>query len=210
MVSSVFFGAVVLLGANVNVAVAVAVVVEVEVDGVLSVGFFVEDSLSVDLSLSFSSVDVSVLVVLAKPENPVLLLLEAAESDPNPLAVPKESVGGLLLLLDLTVPKPFPLFVETAPNPENPAVDPKMAEGFSDDDDDEDDSFVVVVFAWRATEAKGLLVFFLEKSRDPSCLRATLTIFRFWSVSRSALGTSVKTLTSSLSSSSTGASSLVI
>lgn len=208
MVSSVFFGVVLLLGANVNVAVAV--VVEVEVDGVLSVGFFVEDSLSVDLSLSFSSVDVSVLVVLAKPENPVLLLLEAAESDPNPLAVPKESVGGLLLLLDLTVPKPFPLFVETAPNPENPAVDPKMAEGFSDDDDDEDDSFVVVVFAWRATEAKGLLVFFLEKSRDPSCLRATLTIFRFWSVSRSALGTSVKTLTSSLSSSSTGASSLVI
>ena len=209
MVSSVFFGVVLLLGANVNVAVAV--VVEVEVDGVLSVGFFVEDSLSVDLSLSFSSVDVSVLVVLAKPENPVLLLLEAAESDPNPLAVPKESVGGLLLLLDLTVPKPFPLFVETAPNPENPAVDPKMAEGFSDDD--EDDSFVVVVvvvFAWRATEAKGLLVFFLEKSRDPSCLRATLTIFRFWSVSRSALGTSVKTLTSSLSSSSTGASSLVI
>ena len=210
MVSSVFFGAVVLLGANVNVAVAVAVVVEVEVDGVLSVGFFVEDSLSVDLSLSFSSVDVSVLVLLVKPENPVLLL-EAAESDPNPLAVPKESVGGLLLLLDLTVPKPFPLFVETAPNPENPAVDPKMAEGFSDDD--EDDSFVVVVvvvFAWRATEAKGLLVFFLEKSIDPSCLRATLTIFRFWSVSRSALGTSVKTLTSSLSSSSTGASSLVI
>ena len=181
MVSSVFFGAVVLLGANVNVAVAV------EVDCALSVGFSVDDALSVDLSFSFSSVDVSVLVVLAKPENPVLLLLEAAESDPNPLAVPKESVGGLLLLLlDLAVPKPFPLFVETAPNPENPAVDPKMAEGFSDD---EDDSFVVVVvvvvvvFAWRATEAKGLLVFFLEKSIDPSCLRATLTIFRFWSVS---------------------------
>ena len=178
MVSSVFFGAVVLLGANVNVAVAV------EVDCALSVGFSVDDALSVDLSFSFSSVDVSVLVVLAKPENPVLLLLEAAESDPNPLAVPKESVGGLLLLLlDLAVPKPFPLFVETAPNPENPAVDPKMAEGFSDDD--EDDSFVVVVVAvaWRATEEKGLLVFFLEKSIDPSCLRATLTIFRFWSVS---------------------------
>ena len=178
MVSSVFFGAVVLLGANVNVAVAV------EVDCALSVGFSVDDALSVDLSFSFSSVDVSVLVVLAKPENPVLLLLEAAESDPNPLAVPKESVGGLLLLLlDLAVPKPFPLFVETAPNPENPAVDPKMAEGLSDDDDDDEDSFVFVVVPWRATEAKGLLVFFLEKSIDPSCLRATLTIFRFWSVS---------------------------